>query len=294
MYPDDRSVGEHIIVQLLSGASGTAFATGYTNDHGIVEFAGVPEGSYRILVSGEGVQRTETQAFEMNTARVVQTEFVTVQPVASKESANMKAGATVNSAELAMPDNARNAFEKGNQALAREDWNKALLSLKKSIELYPQYAPAYNNLGVVYKQMHDAVQERAAFEKAISLDEHYAAPYLNLGELCIRQKQYAEAEKLLEKTVALNPNSSKGYMLLADAELMNREYEAAIISAKRAHGLPHEGLALTHYIAAKAYEQQNQPKEAVAELQLFLKEEPSGPRADQVRAELKQIEPYAQ
>jgi len=45
-----------------------------------------------------------------------------------------------------------------------------------------------------------------------------------------------------------------------------------------------------HYIAARAYQQQNQQQRALAEFQTFLLEEPKGPRADHVRADVAKIQ----
>jgi antitoxin component HigA of HigAB toxin-antitoxin module len=45
-----------------------------------------------------------------------------------------------------------------------------------------------------------------------------------------------------------------------------------------------------HYIAARSYQQENKQTEALAEFQTFLKEEPKGPRADHVRADVAKIQ----
>ena len=41
-----------------------------------------------------------------------------------------------------------------------------------------------------------------------------------------------------------------------------------------------------HQVAARALKEKGRAEDAVAELELFLKEEPSGPRAEAVRKEL--------
>jgi hypothetical protein len=52
-------------------------------------------------------------------------------------------------------------------------------------------------------------------------------------------------------------------------------------------------LAVIHFIAARAFERQDRPQEALIELRMFLTEEPTGARADQVRKEIDQIEQRA-
>jgi len=55
------------------------------------------------------------------------------------------------------------------------------------------------------------------------------------------------------------------------------------------HAIPHQNLAVVHYIAARAFERENRLQEALAELQIFLTEESSGPRADHVREEIAKL-----
>jgi hypothetical protein len=47
---------------------------------------------------------------------------------------------------------------------------------------------------------------------------------------------------------------------------------------------------VVHYIAARALEHENRLPDALAQLQIFLTEEPQGARADHVREEISQIQ----
>jgi len=293
-YANDRSASRNLLVQLMSGSSSTPIATNYTNDTGTTEFSAVPVGVYHVVVTGDGIQRTEGPMFEVDPRKVTQSEWVTVRRLDEAADKHSSSPPTVNAAELQVPDKARKEFRKASEAMSREDWNKARDDLLKAVALYPNYAAAYNNLGVVYSRLNQPAQESDALQKAIAADDHYTPAYVNFGELCIRQNDYAGAERQLQKAIELDPQNAKAYMLLADAQLLNGEYDAAIASAKQAHALPHDKLVLTHYILAKAYEHQNRTQDAIAELQAFLKEEPQGPRADHMREEMKQLQRQAQ
>ena len=61
-------------------------------------------------------------------------------------------------------------------------------------------------------------------------------------------------------------------------------------AAQKAHALPNEHPSVVHYIAGKAYEQENRQGDALAEFQMFLKEEPNGPRADHVRSDIAKMQ----
>jgi regulator of sirC expression with transglutaminase-like and TPR domain len=77
-------------------------------------------------------------------------------------------------------------------------------------------------------------------------------------------------------------------ILLSWAEFQQRRFEQAIAASRKAHTLdkPH---AFVHRVAARAYEQERQGANAIAELEMYLKEEPPGPRADAARNEMERV-----
>ena len=285
----DHPAPKHLLVQLMEGSSTVPVQTSYTNDTGWVDFGRLSVGDYHIVVSGDGIQRTESEQFEVDSRKITQTQDVSVRPELSSE-AGGTGGTMIGAADLSVPNAATKEFKKGNDAMGHEDWKKAEEHFNKAIEIYPQYAAALTNLGVVYGRLNDASGEREALQKAIYANDHYAPAYFNLAVLCIKQSSFVEAEGLLTKAVPLDPMNAKTLMFLANMQLMNQKYDAAIASAQRVHSMPHDNLALTHFIAARAYEHENRPKDALAELQLFLKEEPQGPRADHIREEVKMVQ----
>ncbi len=137
--------------------------------------------------------------------------------------------------------------------------------------------------------MNDAAQERQALEKAISLNDHFVPAFVNLAKLCLRERDSLQAETLLENALRAEPANAGNMMLLAEAQLLNKHYDAAIASAHEVHAIPHQNLAVVHYIAAHAFEHENRLRDALAELQVFLNEEPKGARADQVRQEIAKL-----
>jgi Tfp pilus assembly protein PilF len=292
---NDRGATSNLLVQLMNGPSSSAVATAYTNDSGFAEFDRLTPGEYHIIVTGNGIEKADSGMFEVDPRKMTQVQYIYVHSVDEGKTGTPPGnGPMVSATELNVPDSARKEFEKAGEALTHENWKKAIEHLNKAIEIYPQYAAAYNNLGVAYGRMDDTVRQSVALERAISLDDHFAAAYVNLAELSIRQQNIDKAEILLLKAIPLDPTSARSYMLLADAELLNQKYDAAISNATKVHSLPHERMALTHFIAARAYEHENRPQDALAELQLFLKEEPKGARADHIRDEIKMVQTQVQ
>jgi tetratricopeptide (TPR) repeat protein len=294
VYADDRRTGANLRVVLMQGSSGTPIATTFTNDNGKADFRSVAVGEYHVVVSGNGIETTTSEQFEVDARQVTQSEYVTVRKSQSSEgkTAASQPG-TVSASELMVPEKARKQLDKANEAIARQDWNEAMKLLNEAIVIYPQYAMAYNNLGVVYARMNDAVREQQALEKAVSLDEHFAPACQNLVKVYLRQRAYSQAETLLGKSLSADPNNSQYLMLMADVQYMEGHYDAAISDAQKVHALANPHPSIVHYIAAKAYQQENRQEQALAEFQTFLKEEPTGPRADHVRSDMAKLQSAA-
>ena len=294
IFANDRKAGANLQVRLMQGSGNTPIATTFTNDIGKADFRNVTVGEYHVEVSGDGIETTVSEMFEVDPRQVTQAAYVTVRQLQDGEikTTASKPG-TVSASDLKVPDKARKELDKANEALGRQEWAKAVDLLNKAIAIYPQYAKAYNNLGVAYARLNDPAREQEALEKAVSLDEHFAPAYENLAKLYLRQKQFSQAETLLGKALSANPNDAQCLTLMADVQYMERHYDAAIAAAQKAHAAPDAHPATSHYIAAMAYEQEKRSKEALSELQMFLKEEPNGPRADHVRSDLLKMQGLA-
>lgn len=200
----------------------------------------------------------------------------------------VRGGAFVGVADLAVPSRARKLLDQANELMRKRDMEQALQKLKDAVSIYPAFAVAYNNMGVIYSQLGDPARARNALESAVSLNDHFALAHLNLGRISLAAGDFAAAEASLDKASRFGPANPMTLVLLSYAEYMNGSFDEAIATSHVAHALdkPH---ALVHRMAASAFERKNQAANAIAELELFLKEEPSGAGADAARKELKDV-----
>ena len=103
--------------------------------------------------------------------------MVRVQPAREMVNANptKSSGATVSASDLKVPKKASKEFDKATKLIAKQDWQAAIDQLNKALALYPDYAEAYNNLGVVYAHLGDPNKEREALQKAVAADNHFCS-----------------------------------------------------------------------------------------------------------------------
>lgn len=198
-------------------------------------------------------------------------------------------GAMVTVSELSIPAKARKEFDKGLDALQKQDLKQALQHLNKAVFIYPAFPGAYNNLGVVCARMGDTECERESLQKAIELNDHFELAYLNYARMSLATSDYAGANTALGKVSNLDPADPTALVLLAYSEFMQGHFREAISAGEKAHALG-QLHSFGHRVAARAFEQERQFDRAISELNLYLKEDPSSPIADSVRKELEIVQ----
>ncbi len=283
---EQHPAGARLTVQLMDGF-GSPEAEKITNEEGMVEFRTI-SGIHRLRVIGPEIVEYNGNV-EIETAEARRLEIVRVRRKPDAASVSPPGAGTVPAIRLKVPTSARKEFEKGTHALENKHWEEAKTRLEKAVALYPDYDLAYNSLGVAAMGLGDVEGARRAFEKAINLNENFSAAYRNLARILLSEDKYAEAEALLGKSLQGEPLNTWALTNVAYAQLLIHKFDEAIINARKVHALPHEGFANAHVIAAKALEATRRPQQALAEYQLYLKEDPYGPNANRAREAVARI-----
>lgn len=281
IFANNNPAPAKLSVQLWQ-AGGMMVAMRSTDSAGTTEFEQLNAGYYVIRVTGDEIEPAESESFAMEDGRDYQMVTITVKPKAKDGSAEMRASAYVALVDLNVPKKAAKEYKHADDEMAAQNWAKAVEHLNKAIEIYPQYSSAYNDLGICYGRLKQNDKEREALLKAISVNDHCMPALVNLAHMQMQDNQLVDATETLNKALKADPASIDALSLLAQVDFMERQYDLAISEAHKAHELPHH-YAIVHYTAASALVLEHRMTEAIAELRLFLDEEPEGPRADAVR-----------
>jgi len=132
------------------------------------------------------------------------------------------------------PDYAIAYYNLGNAYYDQGNHTKAIESYKKAIELNPDDAQAYYNLGYAYREQGNNAKAIESYKKAIELDPDYAKPYYNLGNAYYNQGNLTKAIELWEKAIELDPDYTKPYYNLGYAYRKQGNNAKAIESYKKA------------------------------------------------------------
>jgi tetratricopeptide (TPR) repeat protein len=113
-------------------------------------------------------------------------------------------------------------LRQGQAQLAKKDYQRAAIDFRNAVQVMPQNAEAYYQLGVAYLQIPNLPQAAAALAKATQIDPKHAAAQLKLAELKAatrRERLVEEAAKTLESLVGSLPENPEASEVLAITEL---------------------------------------------------------------------------
>jgi len=160
------------------------------------------------------------------------------------------AEATVARAIALHPQDAGVQQAAGTTALRARDYPLAEQRFDKAAQLKPGYAPAYNNLGVVYEYLKRTDAARAAYQRAVELDPALATSYQNLGRMAERAGQMDQARAYYEQGRTRTADGAGFERLLSD---LGRNYAEPVGAGIAAPGSPEAFLSVEIGNAAKRH-----------------------------------------
>jgi tetratricopeptide (TPR) repeat protein len=167
-------------------------------------------------------------------------------------------GSTISITSLNAPKDAKKAYENGVAAMTRKKWDSAQKYFEQAVAAYPQYAPAWSDLGEVLVEESKPQEARSACEHALAADPKYLKPYLQLARLALNDGRTEDAVQITTKALAMNPVDFPGlYFYDAVADFKLKRMDDAERSARRAieldteHEIPMAESLLGTVLAAK-------------------------------------------
>jgi Tfp pilus assembly protein PilF len=125
--------------------------------------------------------------------------------------------------ELRIPDKAKDKYHDGEQRAARHDVAGAQRKFSEAVEIAPDYAAAWNALGVLATE---PAQAEPFFRRAVAADPDNAEALLNLGALLLKTGRSEEALELHRRAVAITPEDAS-----AQAQLGINLYQLGDLTA---------------------------------------------------------------
>ena len=200
-------------------------------------------------------------------------------------------GGTISLKTLAAPKKAKEAYQKAGQEFTKEkpDYSEVTKELEKAVEIYPEFASAWNMLGQARLAQNDRPAASEAFEHAKAADSEYVNPYLSLAQMALEEERWQEAAELCSHALELSPQLAKAHYLnaLAHGSLgkldVAEESALLVLKSNQAPAYP-----LIYYVLGFAESQRGDFSAAATHYRLFLEIQPNAPLAQKLMDQLAQ------
>jgi len=200
-------------------------------------------------------------------------------------------GTTISVTSMSAPKNAMRAYEKAEKAL-QEKPAEAEKELHKAVQIYPQFAAAWNLLGDIHRDNKQLDLARTEYGRAISADPQFVNPTYSLALIAMREKKWDEASRFSDQVLKLNAIAFPlAYFFSAAANYNLQKFAAAEESAKKFKSLDtqhsHPDVCL---LLSDIFSRKQDYAGAARELRDYLAAAPNAANAAEVQAEAKRFE----
>ena len=264
----------------VRAVDGGEIAVAYTDSSGRFIADGPNLSSYIVSVEEPGYQPVEER---VNQAGLGSNVTLTLKKSRTLEPEPGVDRYTVSVHDLSVPGKARRAFEKGLERLQKNDAAGSIAHFEEATDAFPDYYEAFYQLGLANLELRRGDEAERALQKAIDLSGgHSAGPQFVLGALLCERGQYADAERVARRGLEIDPVTWRGYLFLGQAlygrnRLVEAEKNARIALSRKSD------LAPAHVLLANIDIRRHDYRDAITELNTFLRIRPDGPTSQQAR-----------
>jgi tetratricopeptide (TPR) repeat protein len=274
-------------VEIRNDQTSRVVTSAYTNNSGTFEFSNLPLAPYDVAAT-RGMAESHEHLALGDLGVNLRIRLGTTNPAAAQADGH----ATVSVAEYKVPQKARDAFHKAEEALAKNRSEEVSKYLSKALDVYPDYAPALTLRGIMSL---DGAKPEAAindFDKAIHSDPGYALAYTAMAAGLNQLRKFDDAVRSAERAITLAPRSWQSYFEMAKSYVGKSDYQHALQQLSKAQELLPTDYAPIHLVRAHAMLALKDYSDAIDELQAFLKLAPQDPNSAEARETLEKVKAY--
>lgn len=184
---------------------------------------------------------------------------------------------------------AKEALEKGLEALKDNKLDEAQKHLEEAMKLAPSHPDVLYGRALVYLKRSDWANAQTLLEKATQVDPKHALAWSALGMAFVNAGKFDRAIPPLQESLALEPAKWETHWALAKAYYNQQQYEQAVKESQEGWTESHGASPEIELLLAQSLTAVGRYQDAVLALRDFLKNHPDGPRADTARRWLEQL-----
>ena len=264
---DSLFVGPFTVELVSIGHAGAISAS--LEPSGGFEFHGVAPGQYQLRLTGAAGAVVHEEPVFINGGY----QNISIQ-MPSKAKVGRSSDATVSIRQLQhkVPGEARKEFGKGQAASTKGDQSNALDHFQKAARLDPEFADAFNGIGVTYAALGQLQQAADQFQKAIDLVPDHPGAAANLSIILCKLAHYREAGDMARRALKLDPALLKvRYVLGLSLVTEGGDKAEALDNLQRAAA----EVPKAHLLVAKILAETDRRQDAVKQLEDYLRSSPA-------------------
>jgi tetratricopeptide (TPR) repeat protein len=287
---DNGQFAAHVVVRLRSDKIAVQIET-QADDMGKFAFDGLAPSTYILYIEGQGF-KPYTSSLDITVSKMAY-EQITLKPLKDLNAKDAAPSGSLNARIAQIPPKARKEFDAGKQSMQTQDAAGSVLHFQKAIELYPQYAEAYQLLGVMHMQTGKFPDAETELQKATDIEPNLSTAYFALGICRNVMAKYPEAETALLKGLELDPKSADGHYQLGNTYWALERWQDADDQAQKAIALKPD-LAGAHVLEGDVALRKHDLPGALKEYKEGVRLDPKGPMAAPTQQMISKIEQAAQ
>ena len=255
----------------------------------------LPLGRYRLTATNPQDPQQFTDPVEAEGTRFnphVNAELFLRLPTTVDETRSRGSVTSAAEASQSVPKDARRAFEEGVNQRKKKQYDKALASFTRAIEVFPAYYQALVERGELQVNMERIAEATQDFDGAIELNKGYEPALRGAGFCRLRLKKYPEAIEFFERAILTDPHVAQSHLFLGVARIAVGRNEQARSALTEALRLDRDGAVSAHVYLANLDSSEKRYEDAADHLKAYLAarpDAPDAPRLKQREAELRKL-----
>ncbi len=286
---ENQRPADHVIVRLRSELVAYQTET-QTDDQGRFDFDGLPLTTFHLTIEGQGFKPYDSH-IDISMSKMAY-ELITLHLKKDPDAKDVPPEgprASLNARIAQIPPAAHKEFDLGKERMQANDAPSSLQHFQKAIDLYPNYAEAYQLMGVVNLEMGKFTDAEPQLAKATEIEPKLTTAFFALGICRNQMAKYPEAEVALARGLELEPDSPDGHYHIAEAYWNLGRFDDSEPHARKAIALKPD-MAPAHVLLGNSLLRKRDAAGALKEFKEYLRLAPQGEFAVGTKAAVERLE----
>ncbi|MBS1833539.1 MAG: tetratricopeptide repeat protein [Acidobacteria bacterium] len=203
-------------------------------------------------------------------------------------------GSVFSATNAMAPKDAKKALEKGRELNKKKKTADARKEFDKAVELYPKYASAWYEIGLLEEAAKNPEGARKAYAQALAADPKYVIPYTRLFMMSVDEQKWEDVADTTARLIKLNPyDFPNAFYYNAVANFNLKRYDEAGKSAKSLYEQDEKRYSRAGYLLGLVMATKQDFSGASVQLKQYLDRNPQAQDRDLVTRQLAEIEKFA-